>query len=100
MKISYTVKPLVRQRDWTRLMAELGDKGLAVVQNTVRHLRVLDAKSYVIEKPYIDRDYSADYVYFYARTLRAHERYCKRIHFLSDDISPVLGRPLSTTRRV
>ena len=98
MKISYTVKPLVRKRDWTRLMAELGDKGLAVVQNTVRHLRVLDAKSYVIEKPYIDRDYSADYVYFYARTFRAHERYCERIHFFSEDISPVLGRPLSTTR--
>ena len=57
---------------------------------------MLDAKSYVIEKPYIDRDYSADYAYFYARTFRSHERYCKRIHFFSDDISPVLRRPVST----
>ena len=96
MKIGYIVKPLVRQRDWTRLTTELGDKNLDVVQNTVRHIRVLDVKSYVVEKPYIDRDYSADYVYFYARTFGAHERYCKRIHFFAKDISPVLRRPLST----
>ena len=96
MKISYIGNPLARERDWTRLTAELGDENLDVVQNTVRHLRVLDAKSYVIEKPYIDRDYSADYAYFYARTFRSHERYCKRIHFFSDDISPVLRRPVST----
>ena len=96
MKISYNVKPLDSEQDWTNLTAELIREDLDVVQNTIRHLRVLDAKSYVVEKPYIDRDYSADYVYFYARTFRAHERECKRIHFFSKDISPVLRRPLST----
>ena len=96
MKISYIVRPLVRKRDWARLTVELGDNSLDVVQNTVRHLRVLDPKSYVVETPYIDRDYSADYAYFYSRTFRAHERYCKRIHFFSKDIAPVLDGPTST----
>ena len=68
------------------------------MRNTLRHLRVLDAKSYVLEDRYIDRDYSADFFHFYARTFRAHERHCKRVHLFSDDISPLLSRPLSTDR--
>ena len=96
MKIRYSVKPLDGQHDWAGLAAEFGGDDLDVVRNTIRHIRVLDAKSYVIEEPYIDRDYSADYEYFHARTFRSHERYCKRIHFFSNDMSPVLRRPLST----
>ena len=59
---------------------------------------VLDVKCYVLEDPYIDRDYSADYAQFYALTFHAHERHCKRVHFFSRDISPLLQRPLSTAR--
>lgn len=100
MKIKYTVKPLGSEDDWSRLAKTLGGGDLDVVRNTLRHLRVLDAKSYVLEDPYIDRDYSADYLYFYARTFRAYERHCRRVHFFSDDISPLLSRPLSTDRLV
>ena len=96
MKIRYSVEPLDSQGAWSGLAAELGGEDLDVVRNTVRHLRELDAKSYVVEDPYIDRDYSTDYVYFYARTFGAHERNCKRIHFFCKDISPVLRWPLST----
>ncbi len=98
MKIGYSVEQLDRPSDWSRLAHALGGEDLAVVQNTVRHLRVLGAKFYVLEDPYIDRDYSADYLHFYARTFRAHERHCKRVHFFSDDISALLIRPLSTQR--
>ena len=98
MKIRYTVELLDNQDDWSRLAETLGGEGLEVVRNTLRHLRVLDVKSYVLEDPYIDRDYSADYLHFYARTFRAHERHCLRAHFFSDDISPLLRRPLSTER--
>ena len=98
MKIRYTVELLDNQGDWSRLAETLGGEDLGVVRNTLRHLRVLDVKSYVLEDPYIDRDYSADYLHFYAQTFRAHERHCKRAHFFSDDISPLLRRPLSTER--
>ena len=68
------------------------------MRNTIRHLRALDVKCYVLEDPYIDRDYSADYAQFYALTFHAHERHCKRVHFFSQDISPLVHRPLSTDR--
>ena len=98
MKINHTVETLDSQDAWSRLADALGGGDLDVVRNTLRHLRVLNAKSYVLEGTYIDRDYSADYLHFYARTFRGHDRHCKRVHFFSDDISQLLRRPLSTDR--
>ena len=98
MKISHTVARLDSAEAWSRLARVLGGANSEVVRNTIRHLRVVNAKTYVLEDPYIDRDYSADYLQFYARTFRAHERHCKRAHFFSRDISPLLKRPLSTTQ--
>lgn len=96
MRITHIVDTLDSPEDWSRLAQVLGGAGHHVVGNTLRHLRILGVKSYVLEDPYIDRDYSADYLYFYARTFRAHERHCKRVHFFSDDISPLFRQPLST----
>ena len=98
MTTRYTVELLDRPDSWTRLAQVLGGDGFDVVRNTLRHLRILGVQSYVLEDKYIDRDYSADYLYFYARTFRAHDRHCKRVHFFSADISPLLGRPLTTDR--
>ena len=98
MKITHTVEPLDSAATWSRLERVLGGAGLDVVRNTIRHLRVLDVKCYVLEDPYIDRDYSADYAQFYALTFHAHERHCKRVHFFSQEISPLLQRPLTTDR--
>ena len=98
MKIAHTVESLDSEEAWSRLACVLGGAALEVVSNTIRHLRGLSAKSYVLEYPYIDRDYSADYTQFYAGTFRTHERHCKRVHFFSRDISPLLQRPLSTAQ--
>ena len=98
MKISHSVEALDSTAAWSRLARVLGGEDLDVVRNTIRHLRVLDAKCYILEDPYIDRDYSADYTQFYALTFHAHERHCKRVHFFSRDISPLLQRPISTAQ--
>ena len=98
MKITHTVEPLDSPESWLDLARLLSGEALDVVRNTIRHLRVLNANSYVLEDPYIDQDYSADYSQFYARTFRAYERYCKRVHFFSRDITPLLQRPLSTAQ--
>ena len=98
MKIAHTVETLDLPASWSRLAEILGGEDFAVVRNTIRHLRVLNTKSYVLEDPYIDQDYSADYTQFYARTFRTYERYCRRIHFFSGDITSLLQRPLSTTQ--
>ena len=96
MKIDYAAEPLDSPEAWTRLGEALDSENCEAVQNTIRHLRVLDVKSYLIEDPYIDRDYSADYLEFYARTFRTYERHCKRVHFFSIDVSSVLKWPLTT----
>ena len=98
MRITHDVGLLDSPESWSRLASLLGGEALDVVRNTIRHLRVLNVRSYVLEDPYIDQDYSTDYSQFYARTFRTHERYCKRVHFFSDDISPLLQRPLSTEK--
>ena len=98
MRISYTVGSLDTDADWALLAHALGDGHPSVVDSTTRHLRVLGAKSYVLEDPYIDRDYSADYLHFYARTFRTHERHCKRAHFFSEDVSTLLRQPRSTAQ--
>ena len=98
MKITHTVERLDSPEAWSRLEDVLGGPTLDVVSNTIRHLRAINAKSYVLEDPYIDRDYSADYSEFYARTFRTHERHCKRAHFFSQDISPLLQREMDPNR--
>lgn len=96
MRITYTVTSLDTADAWDDLAPALGDGHPFAVQSTIRHLRILGAKSYVLEKPYIDRDYSADYLHFYARTFRAHARHCKRAHFFCEDLSPLLRQSRST----
>ena len=96
MRITYTVQSLDTADAWDKLAHVLGDGHPTVVRSTIRHLRILGAKSYVLEEPYIDRDYTADYLHFYARTFRTYARHCKRAHFFSDDVSFLLRRPRST----
>ena len=96
MQIKYSVEPLDTPEDWSRLTQKVGDGHPQVVDNTIRHLKVLGAMSYVCEEPYIDRDYSADYLHFYARTFRTHDRHCKRIHFFSEDVTSILRQTRST----
>lgn len=98
MKITHDVASLDSSESWVYLADLLGGETLDVVRNTIRHLRILDVKSFVLEDPYIDQDYSADYSQFYARTFRTYERHCRRVHCFSRDISPLLQRPLSTTQ--
>ena len=96
MRVAFTVGSLDTPADWTGLEQVLGDGHPDVVRNTIRHLKILGAKSYVLEEPYIDRDYSADYLEFYARTFRTHDRHCRRAHFFSKDVSPFVSASLST----
>lgn len=95
MHISHSVETLDTPEAWVRLARVLGGRHTTVI-NTIRHLRVLGTKSYVVEEPYIDRDYSTDYVQFYARTFRAHDRHCKRVHFFSRDVTSIIREPFAS----
>ena len=96
MRITHTVVLLDTAETWAKLAEDLGDGHPEVVNSTIRHLRALGVKSYLLEDPYIDRDYSADYLHFYARTFRTYPRHCKRAHFFTEDISSLFSEPRST----
>ena len=98
MKIDYIVQQLDGAKSWLSLEEVFGDNENSVVKSIIRHLRIIKAKSYILESHYIDRDYSTDYLQFYAQTFRSHDRHCKRVHFFSDDISKVLTEPPSETK--
>lgn len=50
------------------------------------YLENLNAKTCILEKEYIDKDYLIDYQKFYCRSFEKHERFAKRIHFFSENI--------------
>jgi hypothetical protein len=51
------------------------------------YLKNLNAKTCILEKEYIDKDYLIDYQKCYCRSFEKHERFTKRIHFFNENIS-------------
>ncbi|NMX22192.1 hypothetical protein C5S30_07210 [ANME-1 cluster archaeon GoMg4] len=51
------------------------------------YLKNLNAKTCIVEKEYVDKDYLIDYQKFYCRSFEKHERFSKRVHFFNKDIS-------------
>ena len=91
MDIDYQVGVL-NQTTEGKLADHLGGAHLVVVKNLIQYLISIGVTSYLIESRYIDRDYSSDYRRFYSQTFRTYERQCQRIHFFSEDISPILSK--------
>ena len=52
-----------------------------------RYLKDLEAKTCVVEKSYIDKDYMIDYQKFYSRSFSKVLRFTRRIHFFSQEFS-------------
>ena len=78
--------------DWSQLTANLsnGYPNL-LLSNLLDTARAVGARSVVIERCYIDRDFSAAYAAFYAGLFRPLSKHCQRIHFFADEISQVSG---------
>ncbi|MET4483481.1 hypothetical protein [Bradyrhizobium sp. F1.13.3] len=97
MNVSFEIRQLKNAADWKQLSVVLGGAS-DVVSSVIHHLMLSNVTSYLIEDPYIDRDYSSDYRFFYAQTFRTHERHCKRVHFFAEDVDKILALPNWTDR--
>ena len=93
MNVDYVIGQLDNAAAWSELSNVLGGDNIPVVRGVIRHLRIINVVCYVVESRYIDRDYSSDYLRFYAQTFRSYDRHCRRVHFFSTDISEVLVGP-------
>jgi len=72
-----------------------GDKSNASVDALLAHVVELGATYAIVESPYTDRDYTSDYLNFYAGAFKAHARATKRVHFFRTDISKLFDLPLA-----
>ena len=52
-----------------------------------KYLETLDARTVVVERDYVDKDYLIDYSKFYARSFKCYERFTIRLHFFSKNFS-------------
>lgn len=55
------------------------------------HVLAVGAGYAVLESPYIDKDYSADYLAFYAAAFHDYPRHTVRVHFFKTNPGPALG---------
>ena len=90
MKLDYSIYALSDDEHWKILAKILGGANKRVVKSIIRHLKKIRVVSCLLESRYIDRDYSSDYLRFYAQTFYAYDRHCQRIHFFACDISEIL----------
>lgn len=51
------------------------------------YLRAVGAKTAVIEKDYVDRDFLEDHVRYYSRCFHEYSRMCHRVHFFAHEYS-------------
>ena len=66
-----------------------------------RYFAELGAKTVLVEEEYIDRDYLEDYAAYYSRCFHSFPRTCRRLHFLSAEVSETeYGKVLNGDRSI
>ena len=50
----------------------------------IQYLQNLEAKTYILEEEYVDKDYMIDFQKFYARSFEKIGKFTKRIHFFNE----------------
>lgn len=65
------------------------DTNVSTIQNKAQddylsgYLAAMDARTFVVETQYVDRDYLEEHAAYYVRCFRDYKRFCSRIHFFS-----------------
>lgn len=90
MRLSLTAVPL--ESGGAQRLRALID-GVASNQSAdalVQHAFGLGARFAVVEEPYTDRDFSADYRAFYSGAFKTYSRRTRRLHLFRDDVAAVV----------
>lgn len=89
---------LQKDDQWEDLRKSLDDKAAdatlhnRAVKSILDKLKGLGAVSVIIEKEYIDQDFSSDFSAFYSKVFRRYKKICKRLHFFKKDAQVVLAQ--------
>lgn len=72
-----------------------GQRSSQCAAGLISHVLSLGAKYAIIEEPYTDKDYSADYLNFYAAAFKTHARHTRRVHLFTDpNVGKLMALPL------
>ncbi|MDE8652185.1 hypothetical protein [Novosphingobium album (ex Liu et al. 2023)] len=87
MQAPIKIGALLSNDDWNALgeVIEAEDGGLLL--SLFETFRAAGAKGFLFECAYIDRDFSAAYSAFYATLFHPYLKYCRRLHFFTEDLS-------------
>jgi hypothetical protein len=78
----------------TRLRQQIaGDRSNHGADALIAHVKDIGAQYVIVEHPYTDQDYSADYGSFYAGAFKDHPRATTRVHVFTEDVSALLQLP-------
>jgi hypothetical protein len=93
MRSGYTVFRPSNKHEWEDLARQLnGGSHNALLSNIIERLHAEGgAESVLLERNYIDRDFSAAYSAFYSTLFRPYRKHCSRAHFFSCDVSGVMA---------
>lgn len=91
MQASIQIGSLLSEDEWNGLPEAIEVEETKLFPKLLGSFRSAGAKSFLFERAYIDRDFSAAYSAFYATLFHPYLKYCRRLHFFADDVSPILG---------
>jgi len=94
MHAEITVRTPKSDADWIKLAEELTPQASpadSLLLTLLQRLRAAGAVSILQECGYIDRDFSSSYSEFYSTLFEPYRKFCRRVHFFSDDVAACVG---------
>lgn len=85
---------LTTDAEWQTLASDIAiNPAAGPIAKILSHLKDLGAQFAICEDAYLDRDFSAEFAEFYSKLFKRYGKLCKRFHFFSANIEPVLQQP-------
>lgn len=81
---------LTTPAEWAAFAAEHHRFNVGPFQQVLDLAAALGAQSAIVERNYLDQDFTAEFSIFYSKLFRRHNKVCKRLHFFRGDVGPIL----------
>jgi len=93
MRSGYAVYRPSNDQEWIELARQLnGGQPNLLLDNLIDRLHGEGgAQSVLLERNYIDREFSAAYSAFYSTLFRPYRKHCSRVHFFASDVSGLMA---------
>jgi len=75
------------QADWDKLESLIApDNYKCALRSIFASAKELNTISAIVEREYIDQDFSSDFAAFYSKVFRRYRKICMRVHFFSESV--------------